>query len=178
MTWRNERIVEIPIIWKIVEKYHRKKILEVGDVLSHYFSVDYKILDKYSKTDGIIQQDVVDYKSTTKYDLIVSISTLEHVGWDEKMREPMKVMHAIENLKSLLYKKGKLVVSIPLGYNPDMDKLLKEKKIQFTQQYYLKRISKDNKWIEINHNDAFNIKYGTPFCYANGLLIGIMSNVN
>ena len=178
MTWRNERIVEIPIIWKIVEKYRGKKILEVGDVLSHYFSVNYDLADKYSKTDGIIQQDVVDYKPATKYDLIVSISTLEHVGWDENLHEPMKVMRAIENLKSLLSKKGKMVVSIPLGYNQDMDKLLKENKIKFTKQYYLKRISKDNKWIEINQDDAFTIKYGTPFCNANGLIIGIISNVN
>ena len=38
--------------------------------------------------------------ATDKYDLIVTISTLEHVGWDEEPRDPSKVLRAIENLKS------------------------------------------------------------------------------
>jgi hypothetical protein len=54
----------------------------------------------------------------------VSISTLEHVGWDEMTREPMKILKAIENLKNLTNPKGKIVVTLPLGYNPELDRLL------------------------------------------------------
>jgi cyclopropane fatty-acyl-phospholipid synthase-like methyltransferase len=51
----------------------------------------------------VINEDVVNFKSKKKYDLIVSISTLEHVGWDEK---PMKIPRAIENLKTLITPQG------------------------------------------------------------------------
>ncbi|MBT9148072.1 MAG: hypothetical protein DDT32_01842 [Syntrophomonadaceae bacterium] len=173
-TWSNERTVEVPIIWKIVNESRGKKILEVGNVLSHYFSVNHDILDKYEEVDNVINQDVCDFQSSKKYHLIVSISTLEHVGWDEKPREPMKILQATENLKSLLAPKGKIIVTLPLGYNPEMDRLLNDTKIQFTKMYCLKRISRDNKWIETNWKDVNNAKYNHPFNNANGLVIGII----
>jgi hypothetical protein len=173
-TWRNERAVEVPIIWDIVKKYSGKKILEVGNVLSHYFPVNHSILDKYEKADDVINQDVVDFRSSKKYDLIASISTLEHVGLDEDSREPMKILRAIENLKTLIVPKGKMIVTLPLGFNPVMDRLLKEDKMQFTKRYCLKRISKDNEWIEVNWEDIKNARYNYPFNDANGLVIGII----
>lgn len=172
--WRNERTVEVPIIWKIVNESKGKKILEVGNVLSHYFSVNHDILDKYEEANNVINQDVCDFQSSKKYDLIVSISTLEHVGWDEKPCEPMKILQAIESLKRLLAPKGKIIVSLPLGYNLEMDRLLNDTKIQFTKMYCLKRISRDNKWIETNWKDVNNTKYNHPFNNANGLVIGII----
>jgi SAM-dependent methyltransferase len=138
-TWRNERAVEIPIVWKIVKKYMDRNILEVGNVLSHYFSVNHDILDKYEKAKGVINQDVVNFSTAKKYDLIVCISTLEHVGWDETPREHMKILHAIENLKKLLAPKGKIVITLPLGYNPELDKLLKNGKIHFTKRFCMRR---------------------------------------
>jgi hypothetical protein len=91
-TWKNERAVEVPIIWDIVREHYRqgKRVLEVGNVLSHYFRIFHDVLDKYEVAEGVINQDVVDFKPAWKYDLIVSISTLEHVGWDEEPKEPEK----------------------------------------------------------------------------------------
>ena len=43
----------------------------------------------------MINQDVVDFKTNEKYDLIVSISTLEHVGWDEEPRDDKKISKAL-----------------------------------------------------------------------------------
>lgn len=177
-TWGNERAVEIPVARKIVEKYRADRILEVGNVLSHYFHVNHDIVDKYEKADGVINQDVVDFRPPKKYDLIVSISTLEHVGVDEgeelASREPTKILRAIENLKTLLASRGKIVITLPSGYTPELDKLLKEGKIQFTKRYCLKRISIDNKWVETDWNDIQNAKYDSPFPRANGLIIGII----
>lgn len=170
----NERIVEIPIIWEIVKKYQGNNILEVGNVLSHYFSVDYDILDKYEVADGVKNLDVVDFQSSKKYDLIISISTLEHVGWDETPREPKKVLHAIDKLKKNLTQKGKMVFTIPIGYNPDLDGLLREDKIPFTRRYSLKRISRDNKWIEVDWENIRDAKFGYPFHCANGLIVGVI----
>lgn len=91
-TWKNERAVDIPIIWEIVKKSQKKRILEVGNVLSHYFPANHDIVDKYELAKGVINQDIVDFTACHKYDLIVSISTLEHVGYDEKRKEPGKIL--------------------------------------------------------------------------------------
>ena len=45
-------------------------------MLSYYFQVSHDILDKYEIVEGIINEDVVDYKSSKKYDLIISVLTL------------------------------------------------------------------------------------------------------
>jgi len=179
-TWKNERAAEIPIIWNIVKRYKERNILEIGNVLSHYFPVNHDIVDKYEKADGVINQDVVHFYSPKKYDLIVSVSTLEHVGWDEDLsshktlNDPKKILQAIENLKGLLAPKGKIIITLPLWYNPELDKLLRDGRIQFTRLFYLKRISKDNRWIEVYWKDLQNARYNTPFYAANGLVIGII----
>lgn len=179
-TWKNERAVEIPIVWQLAKKYESKNVLEVGNVLSNYFSVNHDIIDKYERARGVINQDAADFHPTKRYDLIISISTLEHVGWDENphdhriSQEPEKVLQTIENLKGLLTSKGKMIVTLPLGYNPNLDKLLKNGRIQFSNRFCLRRVSKDNRWIEVCWEDIENAKYNSPFYAANWLLIGII----
>ncbi|MFC1540787.1 hypothetical protein ACFL4J_01980, partial [Candidatus Margulisiibacteriota bacterium] len=116
----------------------------------------------------------INYRPNKKYDLIVTISTLEHVGWDESPREPMKSLQAIKNLESLLSKEGKLVITVPLGHNPVMDQLFENGKISFTTAAYLKRISKDNRWQEADLNEVRGMKYNHPFPAANGLFVGVI----
>ena len=173
-TWANERAVEIPIIDKVVREYKGKRILEVGNVLSHYFLVQHDVLDKYEKEARVINQDVADFRPSKKYDLIISISTLEHVGWDEKPRSPEKLLAAVENLKGILAPGGKLMATLPLGYNPEMDDQLCKHKLPFTRLYCLRRISRDNRWVESSWHDVQGLKYGDPFPAANGLVIGVI----
>jgi len=180
-TWRNERVVEIPVVWDIV-KTCKENILEVGNVLSHYFAVNHVIVDKYEKAEGVITEDVTEIRLPQKYDLIVSISTLEHVGWDENqsdhkiLHEHEKIIHAIAKLKEHLNPKGKIVVTLPLGYNPDLDALLKNGKIRFDRLFCLKRISRDNRWIETDWKNVEDSKFNSPFAFANGLVIGVIEN--
>ena len=175
ITWNNERSVELPIIWDIVKKYNFHKVLEVGNVLSHFYNVKHDIVDKYEKTEGVINQDVVDFKPLKKYDLIVAISTLEHVGWDETPREPLKIFRAIENLKSLITENGKIIITLPKGHSPVLDNLLSENKLKFSEQYFLKRISRNNKWKQTNWKKISKTVYGYPIRYsANGIIIGII----
>lgn len=174
-TWIGERAVEIPIIWEIVKKQTCEKILEVGNVLSHYFPITHDVLDKYERGDVVINQDIVNFKPSQKYDLIVSISTLEHVGWDEIPRQPDKVLSAIANLKKLLISNGKIIITLPVGYNNEVDRLLREKKLGLTSQYNLKRISRDNIWKEVEWKDIKNAKYGYPYNAANGVVVGVIN---
>jgi hypothetical protein len=173
-TWYNERSVEIPIVMKVVRRYQGRNILEIGNVLSNYFRFDHDILDKYENAKDVINADVVDFKPDKKYDLILSISTLEHVGWDENPRDNTKIPQAIENLKTLIAQGGTIIVTLPLGYNPHLDILLENRLVGFTKQYYLKRISKGNEWKEVSWKGVLDSEYNKPFAGANGLFIGII----
>lgn len=170
-TWRNERCIEIPIIKKIIEKNSAKKILELGNVLSHYMQVNHDVLDKYEKGEGVINKDVVNFKSDKKYDLIIAISTLEHVGWDEKNQDYKKVIKAVGNLKALLKRNGKIIITHPLGYNFYMDEFIKTGQLKINQIDLMQRISKDNKWKQLPWKKQI-IRYHYPFPYANGVIIG------
>ena len=57
---------------------------------------------------------------------IMSISTIEHVGWDETPRDPKKILLALENLTGCLASGGEIVVTLSIGYNTYLDRLLKE----------------------------------------------------
>ena len=175
-TWHGERAVEIPIVMEMVRKYQGKNILEIGNVLSHHVRFEHDILDKYEIAKGVLNEDVVDFMPEKRYDLIVSISTLEHIGWDEKPRDNMKIPRAIENMKALITSRGGMVIiTLPLGYNSALDKLLKDGIIRFSKQYNLVRISKGNEWKETSWEDLQAAKYNTPLPFANGLLIGIIT---
>jgi len=132
--------------------------------------IDY---DKFEEISELFR-DVIDFKSSKKYDLILSISTLEHVGWDEEIKESDKILYTIENLKSCLADMGILIVTMPLGYNSYLDILLKEKRIEFTKTYFMKRITSDNKWAETAWEDVKDSKFSYDPVFANGLIIGII----
>lgn len=175
-TWRNERRVEVPIIRRMVVQYPPQEVLEAGNVLSHYFSVSHDIVDKYEVAENVINIDVVDYCTTKKYNLIVSISTLEHIGWDEPDIDLYKVLRAIAHLKTCLAPRGKIVITVPVGYNPYLDRFIENGQIHFLYAGYLRRISNYNTWIEVSWHDARRLKYGYPYSCAHGLVIGIIGN--
>lgn len=151
-TWRNEREVEVPIVWDAVQQARGKRILEVGNVLSHYFPVAHDVVDKYEVAPGVLNEDVVDYTPKAPYDLIVSISTLEHVGWDETPREPGKVGRALDNLRACLAPGGRALLTMPIGYNPEVDQLARGDDPRLTRRHYLKRVSSSNDWVESDWN--------------------------
>ncbi len=171
LTWFNERTVEIPFILEQARMIQFNNILEIGNVLSHHIRFKHDIIDKYEIANGVTNCDVADFTSNRKYELVVSISTLEHVGWDEKIRDQMKVVRALENLK--VHAK-RVLVTLPLGYNSDLDSLLRKGTIRFSQRICLMRVSKGNTWKEVLWDDIKGSKYNEPLPFANGLLIGII----
>jgi hypothetical protein len=172
-SWKNERSIAVPIIWDIVKRNQEqnKRILEVGNVLSHVFHVNHDIIDKFEIMDGVINKDVVDFNPSINYDLIVSIFTLHLIGEYETPRDPIKGFRAIENLENILSVNGQMVVVHPMGENPQMDGLLKNGILQFTKQYFFKRIS-NCRWKQVQWEDIKDIGYDHSVPTANGLVIG------
>ncbi|MGI6483718.1 MAG: hypothetical protein ACOX08_10690 [Methanobacterium sp.] len=173
-TWKNERTIEVPIIMEKVKKTNGN-ILELGNVLSNYFNFEHDILDKYDKFPNVINEDVVDFVPNYKYDLIVSISTLEHVGWDEPTRDPEKVLVALKKMKKWLVKGGELIFTVPIGHNTYLDQLFKDDNIKCTEIFYLKRTS-NTEWIETTWDDIKDTQYNHPLQFANGIIVGIFKN--
>jgi SAM-dependent methyltransferase len=172
-TWRTERVVEVPIVWDIVQRSRGRHVLEVGNVLAHYFPVTHDRVDKYERAPGVINEDIVDYRPARSYDLVVSISTLEHVGWDETPRDPAKILRALDNLARLTAPGGRIVVTLPMAYNPNVDAYLRDGRIAFTERFCLKRVSRDNRWEQVDWPAIHDARYDTPFRRINALVVGI-----
>lgn len=178
-TWVNERAIEIPIIQSMIME-RNGRILEIGNVLSHYFKTNHEIVDKYEQGEYIITQDVTEISLPKQYDLIISISTLEHVGWDENptthkiTNESQKILCAIDKLRELVKPNGRIVFTMPLGYNPNVDLLIRNRQLHCTQQFFLKRISKDNRWEETTWENVEHAKFNNPFPFGNALIVGIV----
>lgn len=167
-TYSNERCIEIAVGKYYLNKYKDKKILEVGNVLARYFPVYYDVLDKYDKNKNTISADVETYKSTKKYDLIITISTMEHVGFDETDKRVDKIPKSIANLKSQLAKNGELIITVPFGYNPHLDKYIRTK--PFSRAYYFSKQGQ-NDWKAIESLP----RPPKPSAKINYLVVGIIS---
>jgi len=172
-TWRNERTVAVPIIWDIVKGYEEKgkSILEVGNMLSYYFKVSHDILDRYEIKDGVINEDVVDFKPSKKYDLIISILTLPEVGWYDMPRDPEKSVRAFENLKRLLPPGGRMVLVVGLGLDTQFERSLRAKTIEFNIQGYMRHL-KGYRWQEAAWKDVKDVKYDRSISTAHAIIIG------
>jgi hypothetical protein len=171
VTGLTERTVEIPIAADLVHSYPPDSVLEIGNVLSHYIDATHDIVDKYEIATGVENTDVVDYVPKKTYSLIVSISTLEHIGWDESPRDEFKWLRAVKHLRTLLKTGGLLFVTIPMGWNPHLDAALRAGVPELGKFYGMRRCTRANDWTEAPLNEIFGAEYGNPFPFANALIL-------
>lgn len=129
MTWLNERGAELAIVesWRdpAVPAY---RVLEVGNVCNHYEALRHHgyVVDLYEQAPGVDNSDVLDITVADPESApleIISISTMEHVWWDD---EPVigQSLAAIRHLHSLLAPGGRMLVTVPTGHNPPLDEAL------------------------------------------------------
>lgn len=171
-TWANERTVEIPVILHFLNHCPVSSTLEIGNVLSHYFDMYHPVIDKYEKClfRPIIRRDLTEWESMRRFNAIVSISTIEHVGWDDDPRDEKKVMQAFYKIQSLLAPGGSALATVPVGYNHFLDKQMKKQAIDGALYRCMKRISADNEWIETDLDDALACEYGGSTMSANAVV--------
>jgi len=131
---RAERAVEVPIAFNfLMNRPAGSSILEVGNVLQHYENAlsdllslrDRRIVDKFESCDGVDCIDIMDLDSSEKYQTIISVSTLEHVGqscapggeFGERKRAtdleaPLKAAAKIYDLLAI---GGRALLTVPFG---------------------------------------------------------------
>jgi hypothetical protein len=176
-TWDNERSVELPIAARLLGRRPDANMLEVGNVLQNYLPAGElprgrTVLDKYEASEGVTNVDVVGHCPVRPYDLIVALSTIEHVGWDEDPQDPAKAAMALELLHSWLAAGGELLVTVPLGHHPELDRRLLDGPPIFQRLAFMRRVSADNRWQQAVPDDVRDARYATPYPFANALAIG------
>jgi hypothetical protein len=152
LTWTTERAAEIPVALRVLEGHRGGRILEVGNVLSHYAPVTHEVVDKYERAERAANVDVLDLPADRDYDLILTISTLEHIGRDEHSGEPGRAVLALDHLRGLLRPGGALFATVPAGYNPELDRAL-------AAGPYELRAMRRGPWREVDPAEAFKCPY-------------------
>lgn len=172
-TWLNERAVEVPIVLDFLRSppVPADQILEVGNTLSHYDDPGHVVVDKYEvcRYRPVLNEDVLDYAPGRFFSRIVSISTLEHVGWDELPRRPEAVLPVFPKLRSLLSPDGQALITIPVGYHLGLDEALRTDAIEGASMRYMKRLNAGNRWAECSAAEAWACRFGKPYPYANAM---------
>lgn len=170
VTWSNERCAEIPIAqWHLVQT--DGPVLEVGNVLGHYGPHSHTVIDKFETAPNVINEDITEWQTDQRFALIISISTFEHIGFDDAGGDSKeKIRAAIDACRALLAPDGHLVITVPLGYNPALDELIANDSLAANEAHFLLRHGR-REWSEAPRNQADGTKYGYPFPYANGLWI-------
>jgi hypothetical protein len=173
------RQVELPIAWAALQTClpETGRVLEVGNVLGGYYPTCHHVVDKFEEGEGIINADVTVWRPVEPYDLILCISTVEHIGIerDSGSRAPArgydyKPLAAIYNL--LLYALrpgGRLFLTWPWRRRNAADRLLRQ--LPWEWVGFLKKVGK-NEWIEVERKDLARIKYNQPFRKANAVVVG------
>jgi hypothetical protein len=148
--------------------------LEVGNVLQHYEDAiqhfPRRIVDLYEVAPNVENIDVFDIEG--EYDTIVSISTLEHVGFDYEPKMPgaSGTLLAIAHLRGLLSPTGTLLVTIPVGFNRALDVHLAGLTDRYTYLCRIKEPGWASEWVERDYTT--NPYYGTVTPWANTVWIG------
>ncbi|MEZ5123660.1 MAG: glycosyltransferase family 4 protein [Solirubrobacterales bacterium] len=171
-TWMNERAVEVPIAGQAIAARPTADVLEIGNVLPHYLRSGHEVVDKYEHGSGVRNIDVLDLEPDRRWDLIVSISTLEHVGVDDAPHDPARGAAAARLLASRLAPGGELLLTVPVGYNPELDRALIDGALPGMELRALRRTAPGPNWAEDAPSAVLGLGYDWRNSSARAVLIG------
>ena len=172
-TWRNERCLEIAVAHHFLAQRPAGRLLELGNVLGHFGYVGHDVIDRYEPVEGIINEDIIGYQSDQPYDTVISISTLEHVRFDEETKDPRGSVLALESLKAAVKPGGRLLVTVPLACNAGLDDDIRSGRFSFDRQACYRRVSQEGDWREVSLEEGLTCVYDSEYAAANAVLVGI-----
>lgn len=172
-SWLTERAVEVPVGQALVDAHPPEAVLEVGNVLAHYGPQSHKIVDKYETGPGVLNRDVLDLDDLGRFELVVAISTIEHVGWDEAPRNPTKAPEAVRALQRLLSPSGRLLLTVPVGYHQGLDAAIRDGEFAFERAGALRRVSQTT-WREAAPDEVWGLSYDWLLYCARAVFIGLL----
>jgi len=160
---RNMRSIEVPIVMRYLRQFDPRRVLEVGNVLRHYVSpCTWACVDANERAKGVYNRDVMTWEPKKRWDLLVSISTVEHIGhgrYQHITYKPYTQQEIFEKLLTFLSPNGSLAVTFPLNYNHELDTAIMDGSLP-VNTHFARRLNADNEWEETDMDTAFSIPYG------------------
>ena len=175
----NERAVELAMAQQFIITRHNwegrmGRVLEVGNVLSHYEDCiilpPRRIVDRFEVAPGVENIDVFDIEGT--YDTIISISTIEHVGVDDGRDYPHAAIEAIYHLRTLLTPGGRFFCTFPTGWNAALDDFLASGELGRWSLSGTYVVRTGENWTEARPDDKAPHPYGLTQPWAEAVWIG------
>jgi hypothetical protein len=171
--WRTERCVEIALGRRAIAAHNPDGVLEVGNVMPLAGISGHAVVDKYEEGPGVINEDIVGFLPGRRYSLVISLSTLEHVGWDEEPRDPDKAAVALDAMNSLVDEAGALLVTIPVGIHRRLERSFLAADTPFDLVTLLVKTSRRPRWEACPLSNLSSLQYGAPYACGNGILVGV-----
>jgi hypothetical protein len=171
--WRTERCVEIALGRRFLAAHQPANVLEVGNVMPLAGFRGHSVLDKYEMGEGVINEDIVGFTPGRSYSLVLSLSTLEHVGLDEEPQDLNKAANALLSMAALVEPDGALVVTIPVGYHRRLEQTFTGADSVFDSVTLLVKTSRMARWEHRPLSLLDRLNYGAPYACGNGLLVGV-----
>jgi cyclopropane fatty-acyl-phospholipid synthase-like methyltransferase len=114
------------------------------------------VIDLNEKWPGATNADIMIYQPEQPLDLIVSISTLEHIGYNKWTDTGLyKLSEVMVRLERMLAPGGVFVATVPIGWRPDMDAEIRTEQTGADQVWYMRQTSEvENTWTECTQDEA------------------------
>ena len=116
----NERAIECSLAFDFIEKV--KDFIEIGCVMPHYTDHKQPCYDLTEKHINCINKDASELDIKGKN--ILSISSIEHFGTQDYGMKGIDSKKGIEFLKKILSQCNKYFLTVPIGYNRDIDNFI------------------------------------------------------
>lgn len=147
----NERDIELPFGFEALSRAEGR-VLEVGNTSQRSYP-DLPLRDivcRYDELGGrypVYHEDIISWDAGVRYDLIVSLSTLEHVGHDyDEVMDNGKAIRAVVHCMQLLVPGGEFVFTIPCAFHGSLEFWLVDR--PWEQMAMMERVSTENEWVQ------------------------------
>jgi hypothetical protein len=158
-SYRNERTIEIPLgAYALNRLKELGETVELGAVMGFYQEIDHIMIDLYEVGhDKILNKNYLDC-----YDLkgknLLSISTIEHIGWEEHGRTSyIGENMAAEAFDKAISESPYYFITTPVGAHPKLDKHIAKSN---TFRVIMKRPMDRNIWVQHHDPNDFMFNYG------------------
>jgi len=168
----NMRSVEVPIALSFLRGREWDRILEIGNVLSHYGRIDWPVIDIREKGPGVINVDIMTWQPAEPFDLVLSVSTLEHIGHGRyaDLTASTTPADALTRIRSWLAPGGEALLTVPVRYNELLDRQLAEDALPVEEVRCMRRVSEHNEWAECTLAQAMAAKRPATYRWPVGMV--------